>query len=495
MTEPITYIPPGPVAREFMCSDAFVRGIRGPIGSGKSTACVFEILRRAQAQKPGPDGKRRSRWAVIRNTYPELKTTTIKTWHQWVSPEIGKWVDQGPPRHHIVDNNIDMEVLFLALDSPEDIKKLLSLELTGAWINEAREVPKAVLDGLTGRVGRYPAKRDGGASWSGIIMDTNAPDSDHWWAKLADFPDEETSKNTLLAETQLREMGALADNQPLYAWYSQPGGTDPRAENMDNLPLGYYVKATAGKTQDWINVYVHNIYGFVQEGKPVVPEYRDSLHCKDFTLNPALPLYVGIDFGLTPAATFGQRSMLGHWRIHRELVTFDMGAVRFGELLLQFINENYPGYNFAAITGDPAGDTRAQSDETTPFQMLNRVINPKGDQEGMNASPAHTNDFNIRREALAMPMTKIIDGEPGLVIHPSCSYLRKGLSGGYHYKRVQVSGAERWKDKPDKNIYSHVCEAAQYMFLGAGEGKKLIKRSVDTRNRAKRAISEYNILG
>ena len=53
-------------------------------------------------------------------------------------------------------------------DVPESLKdkKLLSLELTGAWINEAREVPKAILEGLTGRVGRYP-KKEGGKGGGG----------------------------------------------------------------------------------------------------------------------------------------------------------------------------------------------------------------------------------------------------------------------------------------------------------------------------------------
>ena len=75
----VNYHPPGPVSRAFMKSEKFVRGIMGPYGSGKSTACVMEVIRRAQQQKAGTDGIRRSRWAVVRNTYPELKTTTIKT--------------------------------------------------------------------------------------------------------------------------------------------------------------------------------------------------------------------------------------------------------------------------------------------------------------------------------------------------------------------------------------------------------------------------------
>ena len=37
-------------------------------------------------------------------------------------------------------------IIFLALDQPKDVKKLLSLELTGVFINEAREISKDIVD-------------------------------------------------------------------------------------------------------------------------------------------------------------------------------------------------------------------------------------------------------------------------------------------------------------------------------------------------------------
>lgn len=459
----ITYRPPGPVARAFMLSDAFFRGLMGPFGSGKSTACIMEILRRAKEQRINVDGKRKTRWAVIRNTYPELRTTTIKSWHQWVPAHLGRWVDTGPPTHHIVEGDLDMEVLFIALDRPDDIAKLLSMELTGAWVNEAREVPKAVMDGLTGRVGRYPSVLMGGCSWSGIIADTNPPDQDHWWYKLAE---------------EVHPEG--------WAFFKQPGGRDPGAENVEHLPAKYYERQIAGKDEDWVKVYVDGQYGFVRDGKPVYPEYRDSLHCQQFDLVAGWPIYVGIDFGLTPAAVFGQRSPMGQWRWHSELVTEDMGAKRFAELLRQAMHERYPGFHFAAITGDPAGEGRAQTDETTPFQIL-RAAN-------IQANPAPTNDFTKRRESVVACLSRLIDGQPGLMIHPQCVQLRKGMAGGYNYKRIQVSGEERYRDVPDKGMYSHVCEAGQYMLVGAGEARTLVKRDRPVMRRAT-AISDYNILG
>jgi hypothetical protein len=67
----------------------------------------------------------------------------------------------------------------------------------------------------------------------------------------------------------------------------------------------------------------------------------------------------------------------------------------------------------------------------------------------------------------------MVDGKPAFLIDRRCSQLIKGFEGGYQYKRMEVSG-ERYADKPDKNMYSHIHDALQYMMLGAGEGRALM---------------------
>ena len=129
----VTYTAPATLSR-FLDSDAFVRCVIGPVGSGKSSVSVMEILIRAAAQAKGPDGKRRTRFAVIRNTYSQLRDTTRKTFEEWIPSELGTWNEQSFS-FTIQKGDIDCEVLFRALDRPEDVKKLLSLELTGAYIN------------------------------------------------------------------------------------------------------------------------------------------------------------------------------------------------------------------------------------------------------------------------------------------------------------------------------------------------------------------------
>ena len=293
MTAAKIYAPAGPTIEAFHASDAFVRMLRGPIGSSKSTTCAVEIIRRAQAQEPGPDGKRHSRWVAIRNTYGELRTTTIKTWHMWMPEHIGRVSWEPPVTHRVVTGDLDLEVMFLALDRAEDVRRLYSLELTGAWLNEVRELPKAVLDTLTGRVGRYPPVSTGGCTWAGIICDGMPPDADHWWYKLAE------------------------ESQPDgFDFFAQPPGDGPDAENVENLPKDYYAKASAGKDPDWIKVFIQGQYGFAFDGKLVYPEYRDRVHCADEAFEPieGLPILIGVDFGLSPAALFTQHTATGQWR-------------------------------------------------------------------------------------------------------------------------------------------------------------------------------------
>jgi hypothetical protein len=453
----------------------------------------MDMWRTACMQHKSPvDGKRRYRGLIIRNTYGELESTTLKSFLMWFPESIGR-LTYGAPIEYLIEKTLpdgsilQAEFLFLALDRPEHVRKLLSLEVTQAWLNEARELVKAVLDHCTVRVGRYPAVKDGGAVRAGVIMDTNSPDTDHWWPKLSDLADDTMISSMRELEEELRTMGALPIGQSLMEFYTQPGAEtaegklNPDAENLDNLPVGYYVRAKVGKSEEWIKVYVRNEYGFIMDGKAVYPEYRDNMHCIAKVYVPQLPLHIGIDFGLTPAAIFGQRSPMGQVRWLSELTATRLGAKNFAKEIKAHLANNYHGAIIGNITGDPAGAAAAQSDETTAFQMLA--------SEGVMARPASTNDFDIRRESVATPMQQFIDGEPGLVIHPSMRMCRKGMAGGYHFRRIKVSD-ERYMDKPEKNMFSHVCEAGQYFNLGLGIGKDVIVMP-DIMKKQRAGRSEY----
>ncbi len=444
-----------PTLSRFHRSDAFMRGCLGPIGSGKSVACCVELLRRAVAQAPDAQGVRRTRWAVLRNTYGELADTTVRTMHDWVPPDGGafRW-HADDMRYHLTPvltdgTRLDCEILFRALDKPKDAKKLLSLELTGAWLNEAREMPLAIVLGVLGRVGRFPSARDGGPTWFGAIADTNPPDVDHWWYR------------------QFEEL--RPDN---WALFRQPSALAPDAENLANLPPGYYANLMAGAPDDWVQVYVRAQYGFVAEGRPVFPEFNDQLHTAREPLRvlPERPLAIGLDFGLTPAALFGQRDVAGRWRIFHELIGEGIGIQRFAEGLRAAIAEHAPGIDGADIQlwCDPAGAQRAETDERSCFDILRA--------EGFSPRAAPAQDMVIRRESVAAPLGRLIDGKPGFLLSPTCAVTRKALAGGYAYRRLQLAGEQRFSDKPDKNRYSHPADALQYLLSGAGEAAALLAR-------------------
>jgi hypothetical protein len=440
----------------------------GPVGSGKSVACCMKILKKAFEQAPGPDGVRRTRWVIVRNSYPELKSTTIATWTEWFPPELFGKVKYDAPISHTLQlaPDCEMTVWFLAMDMPDDAKKLLSLEVTGVWLNEARELPKAILDAATARVGRYPGPMAGGCSWRGVMMDTNPPDDDHWWYELAE-------------EIQPENM----------EFFRQPSGLDPDAENLDylvqtpytlKLPVGhperrakgreYYTHLIPGKSPNWVKVYVEGQYGSVSDGRPIYPEFSDTIHVSPVPLQPyrGLPLLLGWDFGLTPACAIGQLSARGQLRVLHEFTSTNSGIKQFANNEVKpFLAMNYPDSKILSFI-DPAGAPRAQTDERTCRDILKEA--------GLHPTLAPTNSFTARREAVAGFLSRLIDGQPGFLLDPRCKVLRKGMNGDYRFRRVQVAGEERYHDQPEKNAVSHVCEALQYLALHVDGARSSAKK-------------------
>lgn len=468
MIDTVVEYNPSPTLGHFHASNALVRGVKGPIGSGKSVGCCWEIWSRACEQVPGPDGIRHSRWLITRNTYGELMTTTLRTWLDWFPEERFGKVVHGAPIAQVCrwkdgeGIDIELEVWFLALDRPDHVKKLLSLEVTGGWMNEAREQPKAILDALTGRVGRYPKAQDGGATWSGVIMDTNPPDDDHWWYELAEV-------------TKPKD----------FAFFAQPSGLSDDAENLDWLlqtpesmkfPCGhptrrahgrrYYERLQAGKSLEWVKVYVLGQYGSVHDGKPVYSEYNDTLHVAEIEPLKGVQLVIGLDFGLTPSAIITQVDTRGRLLVLDELCGEDMGMAGFLEdLLIPQLTRVYPEWWKDKATqilciGDPAGSQRAQSNERSCFDEVKAV--------GLRIRAGKSNSWLPRRGAVAWYLSKLTSGKAMFLMDPCCKVLRKGFNGGYKYRRIQVSGEERFTDEPMKNSYSHPHDALQYAAMESG---------------------------
>ncbi|MGN6596090.1 hypothetical protein [Sphingopyxis terrae] len=482
--------PVGPKASAFIASTAFITGIMGPVGGGKTVAGIARCFRLAHAQRPVWDeGRRcyvkRCRIAAVRDTYPNLDRTLIKTWHQWVPKEIGKWSGEAPRTHNFTINvgrpgqrgfhQIDMEMIFTAIGdhSVEDV--LRGFELTGLWGNEWDLLPPDLLEFGVGRVGRYPAEVQGGCSLAQIWGDFNAPDEDNHMYSL--FVDKKIDPE--LAAAIAEETGG---DQKLIEFFEQPGGLDPGAENLHNLKGGrnYYIKQAALMSPDKKRRMVDNKFGAVRDGMPVYPEFSNSRHVTDPDIQPikGVALRIGMDAGLTPAAVIAQRNQLGQTIVLAELATFleeddqlaAVGPTAFGEALADMLASRFPGFpvEFAAVDPAATKGVDGTGNELSWLQTAAKVSKLK-----IRPAPVPNNDLTIRLEAVRRPLTKILEGDrPALVISPACKILRRGFNSGYKYRRTMIAGKEgRYDNKPVKNQFSHVHDALQYLMVASGWGR------------------------
>jgi len=438
----------------FMRSDAFHRAIKGPIGSGKSVGCCMEIIKRA-AQVPAWDrGVRRSKWLVTRNTRDQLMKTTLETWMRWAR-DLGHW-RESKSTFEMRIGDISCDVIFLPLDKPEDVGRVLSLELTGAWVNEAREVPVPLLADIKGRLRRFPNPSEVPGTWYGMINDTNPPEEDSPYFKLMEhLPQEEGNPNSVIVCES----------------FHQPSGLSAEAENTEHLHPDYYADLAKGQTKAWVDTYIHGLYSPSQAGKPVYANvFRRDRHISPtpLTIDPTLPVVIGFDTGLCPALRFAQMTMEGRVRVLREIAAFDMGMKRCIQTYVRPMVKNCFPDNPLIFIGDPAAVRRSDSDEGSALKDLKTAF----EADGAMVKTASTNDPGVRIQATEQMLCQYPDGDPLMLIDPSCRRYISGLQSMYRYPKISSTGG--FSDSPQKTgepgTYGHLVEAGQYadMFLLSG---------------------------
>lgn len=454
---------PNSTGKVFHADNTFIQLIMGPYGSGKSTICVHKIVDMACKMPRWKSGRRRSKWLIIRNTSGELQSTTLQTWLQWFG-DLGSIKKRQKPlltyEHTFNDGKglIELELVFIALDRDEDIRKLKSIEATGAYINELSEVPQAVLHHLIGRVNhRYPSHAFCSEPyWSGIICDTNPPDEDHWIFK--DFEQNQTDNYKIFHQPS----GLMTNIDG--SFQKDPKGNylaNREADNYENLSPDYYVKLGEKRSEGFVKVYCGGKYGIVESGKRVYPEYNDDIHSAyNVHAVQGLSIHLGWDFGLTPACIVFQITARGRVLILKEYVSEDIGIRTFAQnIVLPDLPISFPYNRIGVSLADPAG---AQGDQIMEELSCIGELNSLG----IKTIASNTNDPTIRISSVRYFLNTLIDGQSALILHrDNCPVLRKGFVNGYHFKRVSISGDERYHDKPNKNRFSHPHDALQYGLM------------------------------
>lgn len=443
-----------PTVAVFSKSNAFGRMLAGPVGSGKTTGCIFELFRRALEQELAPDGYRYTRYAIVRQTLKQLKDTVLKDIVDWLG---------GVAHYKVQDNvvviefaDVKSEWLLLPLEDAEDQRRLLSMQLTAAWMSEAIEMDVELVAGIAGRCGRYPNGARGSPTWFGIIADTNMPTEGSDWHKFMDI-----------------------DQPEDWEIYIQPGGLEEYAENLAHLlqttetkkldeddpqrlaqGRKYYERLARSSSKDWVRRYVNAQFGNDPSGTAVFREsFKSSFHVRDgLTPNRFTPLVIGQDFGRDPCSTLTQIDTSGRFICLEEVIAADIGLQGHIEKNLRpiLLQERYLGIPLI-IVGDPSGKAKSSHYEETSFELLQRM--------GFKCIPAPTNDLDPRLRAVESWLLKQYDGSGAILFDRArCPTIIRGLAGGYRYAKTR-NGTR--KPLPDKNPYSHPIDALQYACLVA----------------------------
>lgn len=485
---------------------------RGPVGSGKSSGCIMHCFLNAMKQKPEHDLVRRSKYAVLRASYPALKSTVIESWKEWFGSLI-KIVYDTPIRgliklpHPDGITSIEMNLIFIALDRVEDVNKLQSLQATAAHVNEAAEIEPGVISVLKTRISRYPAKKEVDKNWRFyeefenridsrgklgavdpfIIFDYNSVDTEHWLYNLAEEQHPKPPKHNFYHQPSALLMVGKKEG----VIYDAAGNEYIRnkdADNYENLDDNYYIDMVAGEDPDFVNVMVMNNYGAVRRGKPVYSSYRDDMHFDEKLIEPikGSPIIIGMDLGLQPAAAFMQMSLTGTLLLFDEIVTEDCSIIEFCEEYLQpYIINNYSNFPYTIIV-DPAADQRAQTDARSAADIIGSAP-PQG--FGLPYRTALSQNILKRRESVNFFLRRI----GGLSIGPKANYARKGFISGYCYEKVRTAQSSRYKETPEKNIYSHIHDAIQYGAMEFSGGRGLRQARVRIANRTDRFKENYQV--
>ncbi|MBW4972092.1 hypothetical protein KZZ08_00585 [Roseovarius mucosus] len=471
---------PGPVAEAFYWSDDDVHGIQGPVGSGKTTTVMKSRLRRAMGMPRSTiDGVRRYKVLFIRETYRQLWSTTIPSYLETFPKELGKWSGgRGDPVTHVIHfedvfGPIEFVAEFMAFGD-DIIASMRGVQTTDIVLNEADTMPVDILTVGIGRIDRWPAREHFAGlppelqSYGQIVCDFNAPDEDNWTFRVFHDEDERNRMSDGLS-AQLPEGAKIIR----ISFSNQPGYGQPGCENLQNLSPSYYGRQIASMQLagrgDMVDRLVYNKVVYLRAGEPVFQrEFSMRIHVADAPIpyDPRLPLMIGLDQGFKGAAVIAQMHGFFRWRILAELhyPQERLFAQVFGQRLAELIETKFPGAQIEAGWGDMAGEHGASqsADENATWNlMVSRAA-------GFHIRPQMigTNRIQPRLEAVRAALEAPLEaGEPGLILDPGCTFLKRGFLARYVWEDEITPSGDKRKVPNKKLTEANVMDALQYLLL------------------------------
>lgn len=488
----------GPKMDGMISSRAFIVGGMGPVGSGKTIGFSTKFQHHASKQRGTLNAAgqlvRKARYAMIRDTYPNLDRNTIPSWNKVIPRAVGHFVNAAPRIHrfafvlrrdgHILDSSakaidiaqVEMEFRAIGNQTVEDA--LRGLEVTAALVNEADRTHPDILTFLAGRVGRYSDLDPTLVVDPFIALDLNGCDDENWTHRV--LVEEQ------LDEDVMRAVQAMSSGRPLIEYFEQPpailegpeypGGwmVNPDAENVENLPQGYYERqyafAKMRGNQTYIDRMLRSKYTPPLSGRSVFPEYIEALHMGDFAAIPGIPLLIFADQGLLGAVLICQL-VKGQLRVLEEIAcvfetgddeihVVQMGGETLGRQVREMLVTRYVGFEIGDAVCDPAG---AAGEDAINFRSWRQDFQ-KGLGHKVRKARVPRNAIAPRLKAVRTRLLTPVAEQRALLVHKRCTMTRRAFRTKYFYQRVgKGSGEGYYSDVPKKvQGYADLMDALQY---------------------------------
>lgn len=523
----------GPKTDRLIASPAFIVGAMGPVGCGKTIGYSTKIQHHGTKQKGVLNGQgqliRKSRYIFVRDTYPNITRNTIPSWKKIVPGHVGRFVMSMPAVHqfsmvlqrngHILDRDakaIDIasvEIEFRAIGDQSVEDAMRGAEFTAAIVDEADRLHPDLLTFLAGRVGRFGDLDPDQVVDPFIGLSLNGADDENYLhgvlveRKLGD--DIEASIKEMSAERPLIEYieypPAIIEGQDV------PGGwmVNPQAENLENLPKGYYERqylfAKARGNQVYIDRMLRSKFTPPMAGRSVYPEYVEDLHSGEFEAIPDIPLLIWADQGILGAVVIAQQ-VKGQVRILEEIAcvfetdndeihVVQMGGETLGKQVRDMLTTRYAGFEIGDAVCDPAG---AAGEGAINFKSWRQDFQ-KGLGHKVRKARVPKNAIAPRIAAVRHRFKPLYGDVRGILVHKRCTMVRRAFRTKYYYVRIGKGSADGvYSDTPKKvQGYEDLMNAIQYGCFELDKGLGLSEGGqgrIGQRSRPVRNDSDFDVL-
>lgn len=427
---------PNPIQRSFIESTAKADLFAARMGEGKSAALCWACFHHTR-QNPG------ARWAMIRDTWENLRDTTQLEFFEWFPQGVcGTYVASTKTWKWSL-GEVRGTVQWIGMDDEKDASKLQSRALGAFGMDEP--APAAHSGGIAEYIFTTAMSRlrQRNLTWYAAKLAVNNPDEGHWTYRR------------------------FADPQRKNAGYRCWQTKEP--ENTEHLPTDYYegLRDTYKDRPDLLDRFVEGKFGFQRIGRSVTPAWNDDVHLVDH-LEPAPGelLHLLWDFGLNPTCIVTDMAG-GHWRILDALVGHDVGMIEHVEQAVRpLMTTRYEGFEWDH-THDPANPRDQSSSAWTPVRAIRETL-------GGACYPGVV-DFQSGADAMNATLAQLRDGR-GLVEvdKKRAQAVWWALRGGWHFP-LNHSGVT--SSHALKNDHSHPGDAMRYgasrfFPMGRLRGKK-----------------------